>query len=367
MIVLQLYASDRNHRMPIITPAYPSMCATHNVSRSTFEVIKQELEKGIQVTEEIMLGKRPWRDLFTKHTFFTDGFKYYLVVIASSLKEENHNLWKGLIESKVRLLVNKIENHSQIVLARPFIKGFERVHRCTTPAQVDEVVCLGSTAYIYKPPANDQDGSKPESKVEAKKDPSPENGASNGVAVKKEQNGDKTADGTTIKREQSAEPPMPPPKDAALKAEDADSKVKLEDVPEKKEPEVYMVYTTNFYIGLQPVEGAKALDLSREVNDWRAMCMNNPQYEPNVRFLAVRNVKNTALPDDVFEPGETRPRPAKKSLKRVASEEPGNGQGPAKKTARTTNNNETKQQPQQQQQSLPQKQPPQSTATAAAG
>jgi poly(A) polymerase len=42
-----LYPSDRAHRMPIITPAYPAMCATHNVTASTQMVMTEEFKKGL--------------------------------------------------------------------------------------------------------------------------------------------------------------------------------------------------------------------------------------------------------------------------------------------------------------------------------
>jgi poly(A) polymerase len=32
--------------MPIITPAYPAMCATHNVTASTQMIITEEFKKG---------------------------------------------------------------------------------------------------------------------------------------------------------------------------------------------------------------------------------------------------------------------------------------------------------------------------------
>ena len=32
--------------MPIITPAYPSMCATHNVTQSTQMIMTEEFKKG---------------------------------------------------------------------------------------------------------------------------------------------------------------------------------------------------------------------------------------------------------------------------------------------------------------------------------
>lgn len=46
LIRTQLYPADRAHRMPIITPAYPSMCATHNVTQSTQMIMTEEFKKG---------------------------------------------------------------------------------------------------------------------------------------------------------------------------------------------------------------------------------------------------------------------------------------------------------------------------------
>lgn len=42
----QLDRRDMAHRMPVITPAYPSMCSTHNITSSTMSVIKNEMLRG---------------------------------------------------------------------------------------------------------------------------------------------------------------------------------------------------------------------------------------------------------------------------------------------------------------------------------
>lgn len=42
----KLYPADKAHRMPIITPAYPSMCSTHNVTDSTKAVMLSEFKDG---------------------------------------------------------------------------------------------------------------------------------------------------------------------------------------------------------------------------------------------------------------------------------------------------------------------------------
>ena len=277
-------------------------------------VIQQELEKGIQVTDEIMAGKRPWKDLFTKHTFFTDGFRYYLTVISSSRNKKAQNAWSGFIESRVRVLVNKVEAHPMVALARPFNKGYDRVHRCRNDQQLDQIVSLGSLAYQYKPTPEEV---KAEAEAEAK--------AKEEAKIKAEQE-------AVVKVEQEAKIKTEPEADAKVKIEgdikpeikdEGIKDIKLEDIEEKK-PQAYSeIFTTNYYIGLQFTGNPKALDLSREVNDWKAMCLNSTLFEEGTMFLSVQHLKNTTLPDDVFEAGEVKPKPVKKLLKRPAPNEDG--------------------------------------------
>ena len=134
-----IYTSDRRNIMPIITPAFPSMCATFNISKSGKTVILRELERGGQITNKIFSGKAQWSELFKKHTFFTLDHKYYLSVAASSMNPDSAKAWAGLVESKVRLFVMHLEGIADITLARPFTKGFKRVHKCADEAQIREV------------------------------------------------------------------------------------------------------------------------------------------------------------------------------------------------------------------------------------
>jgi len=143
------YKHDSYHLMPIITPAYPSMCATHNVTRSTKEVIHRELKRGGNIADKIMAGRAQWKELFVKHTFFTEGYKYYLSVISASTTKEAHKTWSGLVESKVRLLVGGLEGHDSIALAHPFNKGFERIHQCRTDEEIEKAKS-GNLEFLLK-------------------------------------------------------------------------------------------------------------------------------------------------------------------------------------------------------------------------
>jgi poly(A) polymerase len=131
----KLYPADRSHRMPIITPAYPSMCATHNVTDSTRAIMINEFKHGIDVVEKVMQGIGKWSDLFVKSDFF-HSYKNYLQIISSSMSAENQLMWSGLVEAKLRQLVLKLELIEMINLAHPYIKGIDKIHYCLTEEEV---------------------------------------------------------------------------------------------------------------------------------------------------------------------------------------------------------------------------------------
>lgn len=135
----KIYPQDKSHRMPIITPSFPSMCSTHNVTNSTRDVTVQEFGDAADVVDHILIGaeKEGWEALFTKHDFFHRYFlyteyryKWYIQVIASSDNADEHLKWSGLVESRLRQLVNKLEIMEEVLRAHPFIKGFERMVVC---------------------------------------------------------------------------------------------------------------------------------------------------------------------------------------------------------------------------------------------
>jgi poly(A) polymerase len=85
--------------MPIITPAYPSMCATHNITKSTKTIIIREMARANEVVNRIMVGTASWDSLFERHSFFTNGYRYYLSVIASAKGKEQLLGWYDTTKS----------------------------------------------------------------------------------------------------------------------------------------------------------------------------------------------------------------------------------------------------------------------------
>lgn len=299
----RVYRGDSFHMMPIITPAYPSMCATHNITKSTMAIIMREIRRGEKVAEQILYHGAPWKNLFAKHNFFTEGYKYYLSIVSASTTSEAQKIWSGCVESKVRFLVINLENHKSIALAHPFNKGYTRTHRCRNDAEISKVKG-GSLDYVIrqgepetiKPEVTDV---KDEPKVEVKDEVKSEAKAEVKAEVKDE-DGVSRIDHALVKRENGDE------------LTNGDAKVKSDDEGEEK---ITLVYTTTYYVGLELAADAKSLDLSFQVDEFKARCTNWDKYNDQVNALSIVTTKNTDLPDDVFEPGEVKPkRPAKKKV-----------------------------------------------------
>lgn len=262
----QVYRGDQNHLMPIITPAYPSMCATHNITRSTMKVIRKELERGTEIVKSIYDGKMQWKDLFQRHTFFTTDYKYYLSIVSASKTKEAQLIWSGLVESKVRRLVSSIEDSQPgISLARPFTRGFDRTHQYRTQEELDQIL-HGKLDFLILDSKNTNMG----------------NDATHTAA----------AQGNAENME------MP-------KTED--------DKKSMNETNTATVWTTTYYIGIELAEGSKSLDISFSVKDFQRLCTSWPQYNPDLNSVRVIHTRNYDLPDDVFELGDLRPSKAKKA------------------------------------------------------
>ncbi|XVF35394.1 hypothetical protein REPUB_Repub18cG0141900 [Reevesia pubescens] len=106
---------DRFHHMPIITPAYPCMNSSYNVSISTLRVMMEQFQCGNRICEEIELNKAQWSALFEPYLFF-EAYKNYLQVDIVSASADDLLSWKGWVESRLRQLTLKIERDTNGML-----------------------------------------------------------------------------------------------------------------------------------------------------------------------------------------------------------------------------------------------------------
>uniref|UniRef100_A0A7N0US44 polynucleotide adenylyltransferase n=1 Tax=Kalanchoe fedtschenkoi TaxID=63787 RepID=A0A7N0US44_KALFE len=101
-------ARDRFHLMPIITPAYPCMNSSYNVSSSTLHIMSKEFERANEICEVMDSNKMNWEALFEPYQFF-EAYKNYLQIDISAANDGDLRNWKGWVESRLRQLTLKIE------------------------------------------------------------------------------------------------------------------------------------------------------------------------------------------------------------------------------------------------------------------
>lgn len=131
-------AAEQGELMSIITPAYPSINSTFNVSSTTRRILVKELFRAAKITRKIN-ARTPgylWMSLFKRYDFFKEHFHYLRVDILSQSAEE-HLQWEGLVESKLRTLINYIEKMGKgVELLHPYTKPFQLADHdfkyCTT-------------------------------------------------------------------------------------------------------------------------------------------------------------------------------------------------------------------------------------------
>jgi poly(A) polymerase len=124
--------------MPIITPAYPAMCATENVTASTQSVMKEEFKKGAAIVHRVIVGTAQWSELYTKHEFF-HKYRYYMQVVASTGSAALQLEWSGTVESRMQRLAMKLECVDSLTMVHPFTKGFEQVSYCISDDEAHAV------------------------------------------------------------------------------------------------------------------------------------------------------------------------------------------------------------------------------------
>ncbi|KAI5957793.1 PAP1 [Candida theae] len=249
----RLYPTDRQHRMPVITPAYPSMCATHNITSSTQKIILGEFHRGVEIMGEIIAGRKQWSDLLHRHDFF-HRYKFYLCVVAATKADaEEHLKYSGMVESKLRLLVQKLEQVEGIELAHPYVKSFDNSFYCKSDEEMMSIVNTYGT----------------------------------------------------------------------LSGDEITAHLNSSKKGEKQESEIEL-NLTKLYIGLRLnliKDGEKKLDIQYPCADFFSICKNWSEFNPDIHFIQIKNVKLSNLSSDVYIEGEQRPTKVTKRKRSLTKDE----------------------------------------------
>eukprot|EP00929_Paragymnodinium_shiwhaense_P002143 TRINITY_DN102345_c0_g1_i1.p1 TRINITY_DN102345_c0_g1~~TRINITY_DN102345_c0_g1_i1.p1 ORF type:complete len:704 (-),score=162.44 TRINITY_DN102345_c0_g1_i1:56-2167(-) len=125
---------DSMHLMPVITPAFPAMNSTFNVTETTRRVLLEEFARGSRIADEVEAGKCGWSELYRATPFF-QMYREYLHIEVLAKSPQVFTKWHGWIESKLRHLVKQLEQIPNVCV-RPnpdsmSFKDAEYEHACS--------------------------------------------------------------------------------------------------------------------------------------------------------------------------------------------------------------------------------------------
>lgn len=122
----KLNHSDRSHLMPIITPAFPCMNSTYNVSQTTKRILISEFARAAALLGAISVENKEM-DMLAKTVRpppFLSLHHYFLVVELDCRSESAYNKLKGFVESRLRILLKFLEHTPGVMSARPWPGDF---------------------------------------------------------------------------------------------------------------------------------------------------------------------------------------------------------------------------------------------------
>eukprot|EP00924_Labyrinthula_sp_SR-Ha-C_P002431 snap_masked-scaffold_16-processed-gene-4.30-mRNA-1 protein AED:0.09 eAED:0.09 QI:0/-1/0/1/-1/1/1/0/659 len=116
--------SEAFHIMPIITPAYPNQNSSFNVSNATLDIMLDEFLRAKMIADEALntgtetilkppedVGQKIWGGLFEKSEFFVrfGSFIEVKAFVKDAEQPDDLNRWTGLVESRLRKLVENLQ------------------------------------------------------------------------------------------------------------------------------------------------------------------------------------------------------------------------------------------------------------------
>ncbi|RQM12000.1 hypothetical protein B5M09_001417, partial [Aphanomyces astaci] len=124
---------NRFQVMPILTPAYPSMNSSYNVSVHSLSVMKEEFARGYAMVKTIIAaGGADWAPLFDPSEYFVDH-QHYLAVEMYVADAADQGAWCGFAESRLRKFIESLAYHNpQLCRLRVYPKKFDL---CSEDAQ----------------------------------------------------------------------------------------------------------------------------------------------------------------------------------------------------------------------------------------
>ncbi|KAK1441685.1 PolyA polymerase [Babesia gibsoni] len=121
--------NNATHLMPVITPAFPSMNSTHNITVTTKRILNEEFKRANELLKshkKLPEMTKVWEKVLEHEDMFA-SHKHFLVIEIMAEDEHVHGKWEGWIGSRMRFLIKRVEIVPDI-LVRPWPEFFKYKH-----------------------------------------------------------------------------------------------------------------------------------------------------------------------------------------------------------------------------------------------
>lgn len=107
--------ADRQHLMPVITPAFPATNSTQSVTETTKRILLDEFRRGYESVKNVEAEKAEWSQVHEQFPFFSH-FQQFLWLEVLAKTDEVFQKFNGWVESKLRILTRQLEATSGMVI-----------------------------------------------------------------------------------------------------------------------------------------------------------------------------------------------------------------------------------------------------------
>jgi len=107
--------ADRQHLMPVITPAFPAMNSTHNVTETTKRILLDEFRRGYEVVKSVEAHRGQWTEVHDPFPSLTH-FRHFLWLEILAKTDEIYQKFSGWVESKLRILIKHLETVNGMII-----------------------------------------------------------------------------------------------------------------------------------------------------------------------------------------------------------------------------------------------------------
>ncbi|KAI5181819.1 poly(A) polymerase [Nematocida sp. AWRm80] len=145
--------AHKNDKMPIITPVYPPICATRNITVSTLTMIKRDMIRCSNIFDSLLAEKISIPEAIgalCEPTDFFSRHKNYLVVAMAGDHVKEFHKFIGFAEIKLRVLAQKLEAIENIAYSYVFPKVYSlEVSTANDNFLLKKINCSPETTYSF--------------------------------------------------------------------------------------------------------------------------------------------------------------------------------------------------------------------------